>query len=211
MATPETTPPSGFKAQMTTMLRDAEPKDMVAILRSLVEYRSVLEKSREKADADEWERRYLEAQKGARHRADVIQKIYDRYSAGEVSLSNADKRLLATAMRAASGSGSAGKKMASGEALFRSWLKKTGDSADQNAGEGSYVNVFQSKPTILKNLKDDAAVPLDSKLRPWLTQHALDLKLWTPEELRAEIGEEMWQAYLDGITQEGRDDSANMA
>ena len=211
MATPETTPPSGFKAQMTTMLRDAEPKDMVAILRSLVEYRSVLERSREKADADEWRSRYLEAQKGARHRADVIQKIYDRYAASTTALAAADKRALIAAIRVASGSSSAGKKMASGEALFRSWLKKTGPSADQNAGEGSYLNVFESKPTILRNLRHIAALPLDSKQRPWLTQHALDLKLWTPDELRAEIGEEAWQAYLDGITQEGRDDSANMA
>jgi hypothetical protein len=58
---------------------------------------------------------------------------------------------------------------------------------------------------------DTAALPLDSKQRPWLTQHVLDLGLWKPEQLRELIGEEAWQAYLDGITQEGRDDSANMA
>lgn len=195
----------------TALLPNASAEDRTAMLRTLIEYRSVLEHNRAEADVKVYLQQLKEESANRRKFSDNATKAHDRLAVGKVQLSIADKQTLAAAIRG-SGSGRSGKKMPRGDALFRGWLRKEGQTASQNADDpGSYNNPADARRTILENLRGSGGVAIDDPLRPWLTQHVLDLRLWKPEELETLLGEEMWKAYTDGITQEARDDSANSA
>lgn len=192
-----------FQSDAESFISEAKPADKLLYLRNLAEYRSELESARKEADLKEWKAKFDASQKAAIERAKRVEKIYDRWAAGEKDLAVADRRVLASVLRASVGGGRASKNGAS--SMWREWHTKRFDTADQNVGDpGSYLSTAQIPNQIVDNLKETTGLRLDDPKRPVLTQYALESGVWTPEELREKIGEEAWAAYENGITEEDR-------
>lgn len=192
-----------YQETAESLLSGAKPGEALLLLREITKARIDAETSRKELDAKEFKTRFDAAQKTAQERAKIVEKIYDRWAKGETDLSIADRRVLASVLRASVGGGRASKNGAS--SMWREWHTKRFDTADQNVGDpGSYLSTAQIPNQIVDNLKETTGLRLDDPKRPVLTQYALESGVWTPEELREKIGEEAWAAYENGITEEDR-------
>ncbi len=192
-----------YQETAESLLSGAKPGEALLLLREITKARIDAETSRKELDAKEFKTRFDAAQKTAQERAKIVEKIYDRWAKGETDLSVADRRVLASVLRASVGGGRASKNGAS--SMWREWHTKRFDTADQNVGDpGSYLSTAQIPNQIVDNLKETTGLRLDDPKRPVLTQYALESGVWTPAELREKIGEEAWAAYENGITEDDR-------
>lgn len=174
----------------------AKIEDKVRMLRTLAETLGELERNGETLNEKEWERRYREAQDTARTESKSKVHILETLMKSRTALAAAERRALAASLRPKTGGGSGNSK---GETLWQDWIKKHEPGSDQNmADPGSRMNPTKALDTMIADLRSADFLRAEDKARPYLTQRVLDSGIITPEKLREAIGEEMWQAYLDG-------------
>lgn len=176
--------------------RTATVEDKVKMLRTLAETLGELERSGETLNEKEWDRRFREAQETARTESKSAVHAIETLMRSKTALAAAERRALAAQLRPKTGGGSGNSR---GEALWQDWIKKHEPGSDQNmADPGSRLAPSDVLSTIIKDLRSADFLRPDDKARPYLTQRVLDSGVITPEKLHEAIGDEMWQAYLDG-------------
>lgn len=176
--------------------RTASTEDKVKMLRTLAETLGELERSGEQLNEKEWDRRFREAQETARTESKSAVHAIETLMRSKTALAAAERRALAASLRPKTGGGSGNSK---GETLWQDWIKKNEPGSDQNmADPGSRMNPAKALDTMIADLRSADFLRAEDKARPYLTQRVLDSGIITPKKLREAIGEEMWQAYLDG-------------
>lgn len=181
-----------------TLVSTMSPEDKVRLLRTLTQTWGELQKSGDLLTQKEWDRRVRELNENARVTSKSQVHIIESLMKDKTALSTAQIRALAASLRPRGG-GSGGKGSGRGEQLWQAWIKKNEPGSDQNAADpGSRLSPADVLPTMVSDLRSADYLRMDDPARVYLTQRVLDSGVITPDELHKRIGDEAWQAYLDG-------------